>query len=138
MKANKVFLGGTCCETTWREELIGNIQIDYFNPVVDDWTEDCIEIENKEKETLCNIHLYVITSDMQGVYSIAEAVQSSLTKGVSTIFHVVPDGFSRSQIKSFEAVRALLISNGAIAYIDNELLRTARVLNFGFKTTDFT
>lgn len=137
MKTNKVFLGGTCCETTWRDELIGLIQIDYFNPVVEDWTEKSIEIENSEKEYLCNIHLYVITSDMQGVYSIAEAVQSSLTKGVSTIFHVMPNGFSKSQIKSFEAVRAMLISNGAIAYIDNELARTARVLNFAFKTTDF-
>ena len=137
MKFNKVFLGGTCCETTWREELIGLIQVDYFNPVVDDWTEECIEIENNEKEKLCNVHLYVITSDMMGVYSIAEAVQSSLTKGVSTIFHVIPDGFSRGQLKSFDAVRGLLINNGAIAYIDKELARTARVINFSFKTTDF-
>ena len=137
MMFNKVFLGGTCCETTWREELAGLIQVDYFNPVVDDWNDECIEIENNEKENLCNIHLYVITSDMQGVYSIAEAVQSSLTKGVTTIFHVMPDGFSRGQIKSFEAVRGLLIGNGAIAYIDEDLSRTARVINFAFKTSDF-
>jgi hypothetical protein len=35
----KVFLGGTCNESTWRTELIGMLNgIDYFNPVVDDWT----------------------------------------------------------------------------------------------------
>jgi hypothetical protein len=33
---NKVFLGGTCAETTWRDDLIPKLQIDYFNPVVED------------------------------------------------------------------------------------------------------
>ena len=40
----RVFLGGTCANTTWRNELIPLLEkmgIDYFNPVVDDWTEDC-------------------------------------------------------------------------------------------------
>jgi hypothetical protein len=32
---NKVFLGGTCENTTWRKELIDNLKVDYFNPVVD-------------------------------------------------------------------------------------------------------
>ena len=48
----KVFLGGTCNESTWRDEIIPLLEeagIDYFNPVVEDWTEDCIEIENIEK-----------------------------------------------------------------------------------------
>ena len=35
----KVFLGGTCNDSLWREELIKKLEIDYFNPVVDDWTE---------------------------------------------------------------------------------------------------
>jgi len=33
---NKVFLGGTCNESTWRDELIPMLEIDYFNPVVDE------------------------------------------------------------------------------------------------------
>jgi hypothetical protein len=137
MRLSKVFLGGTCADSNWREELIKMIQIDHFNPVVDDWTEDCIEIENVEKESLCNIHLYVITYEMQGVYSIAEAVQSSVTKGISTIFHVIPKGFGLGQVKSLDAVCGLIRNNGGIAYIDNDLSRTARVINNAFKTTEF-
>lgn len=44
---SKVFLGGTCANTTWREELIKLIKgISYFNPVVDDWT---LEAQKKRK-----------------------------------------------------------------------------------------
>ena len=41
----KVFLGGTCNESTWRDKLIKMLEIDYFNPVVDDWTEECYQEE---------------------------------------------------------------------------------------------
>ena len=36
----KVFLGGTCNESTWRNRIIPMLAIDYFNPVVDDWNEE--------------------------------------------------------------------------------------------------
>lgn len=37
---NKVFLGGTCAETTWRDKIIDKLSenIEYFNPVVKNWT----------------------------------------------------------------------------------------------------
>ena len=130
---NKVFLGGTCAGTTWRDTLVNCIQVDYFNPVVDDWTEECQSIEEAQKSINCNVHLYVITAEMIGVFSIAEAVNSSLEKGKITIFHVIPDGFSKPQIKSLEATCNLISRNGGISYIDNELMRTARVINFCFK-----
>jgi hypothetical protein len=129
---NKVFLGGTCNETTWRDDLIKVLQVDYFNPVVEDWTPECIDLENDQKSRVCNIHLYVITADMSGVYSIAEVVQSSLTAGKTTILHVIPDGFNQGQLKSLVAVCGLVSSNGAIAYIDEDLRRTARVINGAF------
>ena len=74
----KVFLGGTCNNSTWRDEIIPMLEkegIEYFNPVTDNWTEKSQKIEESEKES-CNIHLYVITKEMKGVYSIAEAVDS--------------------------------------------------------------
>lgn len=43
-KNDKIFLGGTCAGTTWRNELIPILDkflIKYFNPVVDDWTPQC-------------------------------------------------------------------------------------------------
>ena len=130
---NKVFLGGTCAETTWREELIKVIDVPYFNPVVDDWTQDCIEIENKEKAIFCNVHLYVITKEMIGVYSIAEVVESAMNSGKITIFHVMPDGFDPAQLRSLKAVAGMIRGHGGIAYIDTDLHRTARVINFAFK-----
>ena len=130
---NKVFLGGTCAETTWRDELVGVLQVDSFNPVVDDWTEDCITEEEMQKANLCNIHLYVITSEMKGVYSIAEVIQSSKTDGKLTILHIIPDGFSDGELRSLKAVCELVKKNGSIAYVDSELFRTARVINFCFK-----
>jgi hypothetical protein len=130
---NKVFLGGTCNETIWRERLIPIIQVDYFNPVVDDWTPECQEQEEVEKADACNIHLYVITDAMLGVFSIAEVIESSMTKGKQTIFHVVPDGFKPSQLKSLMAVAEMVRKHGGIAYSDNDLDRTARVINYCFK-----
>ena len=67
----KVFLGGTCNESNWRDILIKNLTIDYFNPVVEDWTPECQEEEIKQRKT-CNFVLYCITPKMTGVYSIAE------------------------------------------------------------------
>lgn len=63
-ESNKVFLGGTCNESTWRDELIPKLEeidFDYFNPVVEDWTPECQDIEIYEKANNCDIHLYVIT-----------------------------------------------------------------------------
>ena len=130
---NKVFLGGTCNNTAWRNDLIKTLQVDYFNPVVDDWTAECQAIEESEKDATCNIHLYVITSDMIGVFSIAEAIESAMTHGKQTILHIIPDGFDMGQLKSLEAVCGMVIKNGGVAYIDDELARTSRVINYCYK-----
>lgn len=133
---NKIFLGGTTPSSMplygWRGDLISGIKVDYFNPVVEDWTEDCIDEENKQKE-LCNIHLYVITNEMKGVYSIAEAVQSSNIKGKSTIFHVIPEGFDDGQLRSLKAVCNLIRKNGGMAYVNSDIKNTVQVLNFCFE-----
>lgn len=85
MKNKKVFLGGTCNESTWRDFLIKQLQIDYFNPVVDDWTEDCMIEERKQRE-ICDFVLYTITPKMTGVYSIAEVVDDSNKRPEKTVF----------------------------------------------------
>ena len=54
----RIFLGGTCCETNWRDTLIpflDNLGFSYFNPVVSDWTPECQEIENIEKKEIPGI-----------------------------------------------------------------------------------
>ena len=129
---NRIFLGGTCAETTWRTELEKVLTVPSFNPVVEDWTPECQEEERLQKNNLCNIHLYVITKEMQGVFSIAEVIDSTHQKGKRTILHVIPDGFEKGQLKSLSAVCDMVNINGGIAYIDSELNRTARVINYAF------
>lgn len=128
----KVFLGGTCNESTWRDEIIPLLEeagIDYFNPIVEDWTEKCIEVENIEKNERCNIHLYVITKEMKGVYSIAEAVDSAWSIDgnnlLSTIFYVIEDGFDEGEIRSFKATSNLIkeINGRAVGYVGKGNLR---------------
>jgi len=72
----KVFLGGTCNNSNWRNILIQDLKIEYFDPVVDDWTFEFQKEELKQRE-LCDVCLYVITPKMTGVYSIAEVVDDS-------------------------------------------------------------
>jgi hypothetical protein len=124
----KVFLGGTCAGRNWRDELIPHLQVDYFNPVVSDWTKEAEENEYLEKQS-SGIHLYVITSGLKGVFSIAEVMDSALTPGKISILHVVPDGFDMKMLRSLEATVNLLKARGSIAYIDNDLLRSARLIN---------
>ena len=79
MNNEKWFLGGTCSKTKWRDELmplLDKANIKYFNPVVKNWTPECQAIEEDEKNNKCNVHLYVITPEMKGIYSIAEIINS--------------------------------------------------------------
>lgn len=125
----KVFLGGTCNSSTWRDELIPHLKVDYFNPVVEDWTLECRAIEMEQKDNVCDVHLYVITHEMVGVFSIAEVVDSVHREGVRTILQVLPDGFGERQLKSLQAVVDLVNLRGGIAYLDDSIDRTAKLLN---------
>lgn len=115
-KKSRVFLGGTCAETSWRGELIKQLKnIDYFNPVVEDWTEADFERELKERET-CDYILYFLTPKMSGFYSIAEVVDDSHKRPEKTIFGFIieDDGekFTADQLKSMKALVKMLTKNG--------------------------
>lgn len=116
----KVFLGGTCNNSTWRDRLIPLLienNINYFNPVVEDWTPECQKEEYRQKENECNVHLYVITKEMKGAFSIAEAVDSAWQDRVITIFQVIPEGFDKAEIKSLNAVSELISKRGGYCYM---------------------
>ncbi len=114
----KIFLGGTCNNSTWRDELTPLLDannIDYFDPVVEDWTPECQAIEEEEKNHICNVHLYVITKEMLGSYSIAEAIHSAHLANMygtsvdSVIFAVLDEGtWQKHERKSFDAVMKLI------------------------------
>ena len=131
----KVFLGGTCNESTWRNLIIPMLQIDYFNPVVDDWTEDCMQREIEEREN-CDYCLYAITPRMAGVYSIADVVDDSNKQPGKTVlillredFTMVPRRFNNSEWKSLNAVARMVKENGGRVF-DN-LKSAAIYLNQG-------
>jgi len=118
----KVFLGGTCNNSTWREKLIPQLKIDYFNPVVKDWKPEDQEKELQEREN-SDFVLYVLTPRMSGVYSIAEVVDDSNKRPDKTIFCVLETDiddkgynivWDSGQRKSMNAVKKMVESNGAI------------------------
>lgn len=119
----KVFLGGTCNDSTWRDELIPMLKIDYFNPVVEDWTEECMAEEIRERET-CDLCLYAITPLMMGVYSIAEVVDDSNKRPEKTIFILIHcDGnhvFTYTQWKSLKATAKMVEINGGEVFYNLE------------------
>ena len=117
----KIFLGGTCNESTWRDRLIARLEADYFNPVVPDWTEECMAEEIRQRE-ICDFVLYVITPFMTGVYAIAEVVDDSNKRPEKTLFSYLDadlnesgnsKGFTKGQIRSLKAVRKMVEKNGA-------------------------
>ncbi len=113
----KVFLGGTCNESKWRDVLkksLDAVSIDYFDPVVDDWNEEAQQREIRERKN-CEYVLYTITPKMSGVYSIAEAVDDSNKRPDKVIFVVVgKDGneFDEGQLKSLSQVGKMVEENG--------------------------
>lgn len=127
----RVFLGGTCNESDWRERLIPLLKIGYFNPVVPDWTPECMAEEIRQRKT-CDFCLYVITPRMTGVYAIAEVVDDSNKRPERTVFcvltddaiqkygHTVFESFNEGQMRSLRAVVAMVESNGGSFFTNLE------------------
>lgn len=120
----RVFLGGTCNESKWRDEMglhLSDDGLGFFNPVVEDWTPDCMEEEIRQRKE-CDFCLYTITPRMMGVYSIAEVVDDSNKRPDNTVLVLLrEDGglmFDDSQWKSLGAVANLVGDNGGHVFFD--------------------
>jgi glutamine synthetase adenylyltransferase len=125
----KVFLGGTI-DAEWRQQFITMLSsnVSYFNPIVDNWTE-ADKLNEEYAKLTCNVHLYYITSNMSGVYSIAEAIDSANRNNIITIFQVNPEGFDESQINSFKATCDLIRKQNAYAILNKDLAYAANIIN---------
>ena len=132
----KVFLGGTCNGSMWREFVKARLECEYFDPVVDDWNEEAQKRERYEREH-CDYVLYAITPRMKGVYSIAEVVDDSNKRPEKTILCIVDKdvdddlhtiiSFDKAQMKSLEQVGEMVIRNGGGVF--NNLDFTVQYLN---------
>lgn len=120
--SKRVFLGGTCNESTWRNRMVIHLNeegMSYFNPVVDDWDEDAQANELRERET-CDFCLYVITPKMTGTYSIAEVVDDSNKRPEKTVLVIMRDDeegrFTEGEWKSLGAVVKMVKRNGGTVF----------------------
>ena len=138
---DRIFLGGTCANSTWRDELIPELDklgYSYFNPVVPDWTPECQEIEKTEKNENCDCHLYILTPEMKGVFSIAEIIDSAYTVRESSfgcmLFGIMGDesNWGTSQWKSLMAVLDMVnrISSGSKSISGKILKEPSEILEF--------
>ena len=74
----EVFLGGSCNPTTWRKEIaipmFEEHGIRYYNPQVDEWTEELTAIEGKAKEA-ATVQLFIVDGQTRALASILEATE---------------------------------------------------------------
>ncbi len=113
----KVFLGGTCNDSNWRNKLIDMLDptVNYYDPVTDDWNEEAQQRELKERRT-SDFCLYVITPEMTGVYSIAEVIDDSNKRPNKTLFCYLSEDnskkFTDGQLRSLYNVKKMVDRNG--------------------------
>lgn len=74
----QVFLGGSCNPTTWRKDIaipvLEAAGFTFYNPQVDNWMPDLVEIEAKAKAEAENL-LFVIDGQTRAIASILEATE---------------------------------------------------------------
>lgn len=122
----KAFLGGTCSGYKWRDDLIPLLKCNYYNPIVKNWSEEDRLREVHERE-IADFVVYVITSGLKGVYSIAEIIDDSNKRPEKTIVCILKDGFDEQMSRSLDAVLKLAESNGV--KVCNSLEDIANTLN---------
>lgn len=112
-----VFLGGTCNGSTWREQLIPTLEIDYFNPMVHNWDEQSYEREKTARQ-MADFCLFVITPRLEGFFSLAEVVDTAYKRTDRTIycFLLEDEGrtFSEQQLQVLNQIGRLIEDNGSL------------------------
>ena len=133
MEKVKVFLGGTCAGSTWREELqrkLDSERIETFNPVVLNWTPECQAEEDFHRET-DDICLYVITPEGEGFYSFVEVTDDSNKRPKSTVLCILIEAngkkFEGHMLKCALKTAKLIAKNGV--YVTTSLDELATYLN---------
>ena len=124
MKKLKVFLGGTCASSTWRQELLNELdgeKVDAFNPVVPDWTPECQQEEDyhRANDDIC---LYVITPEGEGFYSFVEVTDDSNKRPEKTVLCLLESANGKNfegHMKKCALKTAKLVSQNGVVVFDN-------------------
>lgn len=124
-----VFMGGSC-DSNWRDKFVPMLdpnKVSAFNPIVDDWDEAAQANEDWHKinDDFC---MYVLTPEMNGIYSIFEVADDSNKRPDKTIFCVLPEEngktFSIGLQLNFQKIKKDLIRNGARVFESLEDIAT--------------
>ena len=114
-EAKEIFLGGTCNGSKWRDYFIPRCKMSYFNPVVQNWTEESMA---EEEWHMVNDKylLWVITPKQTGYLSPAEAVDLAHryhSKLIFTVWEDEPDcSFTDHQRQSLNKVKDIVEKAG--------------------------
>lgn len=119
-KKIRVFLGGTCAKTTWRESLIPMLSdnVDYFNPqkAPGTWTLSD-NVEEVRQRQICDILLYTIAK-ATSVLTIAEVIDDSHNRPERTICCILIDNMHEDVKKHFYAIAEILEKNGVQVFFN--------------------
>ena len=134
------FLGGTINGSTWRAKMVQHLEVEYFDPVVLEWTPDDRDREEQAKK-LATVLLYTITPKQLGFYGIAEAthavysVARNLDKRVVILILDEDDGitYEEHQVDSIRAIKELLSWNPAV-HVFSTIEETASWINAELKS----
>ncbi|CAH0722498.1 unnamed protein product, partial [Brenthis ino] len=100
----EVFLGGSCNPTTWRSDIaipmLKKMGITYFNPQVDDWSTELIEVEHRAKAEARAL-LFVLDSETRAV---AASVEAAHLAAAPRDLLLVLKPYSRHQIIGRETI----------------------------------
>ena len=111
----KVFLGGTVNGSDWRDRIIPELEIDYFNPVVKEWDDAAYQRELYERQ-YCDFCLYVITPKLTGFYALAEVTDDSYKRPDRTLYCFLEKdedtAFSEEEIESLNILGEQVRENG--------------------------
>ena len=120
-----VFLGGTH-HSDWRKEFLklineSDTKIKCYEPVLEKWTYENVVVENLVKQN-SNYHVYVLTPNMVGMYSVAEMIDSAHDDDVETYFYIMneepnKDGqmvyWNPRMLNSLYSISNMMIKHGA-------------------------
>ena len=108
-----VFLGGSCNPTKWRKQIVipmlEKVNMDYYNPQVDEWTSDLIVTENYQKDHAKYL-FFVIDDETRAIASMIEVAYyiAQGRKVILVIKNVNESTFDEKELKDLNRGRTYL------------------------------
>ena len=116
-----VFLGGSCNPTTWRKDTVipylEKERITYYNPQVDDWYPELIQMEESAKKS-SYLKLYLFDSQTRALASLVEtAFMASIGWRIVVVLHYLSESneveiagetVTKQEVKDLNRGRSLL------------------------------